>query len=175
MAGDRREMLFKEWLNEHKGLVFRVVRAYCGGRGDDQEDLFQEILLQLWISIPRFNGEAKESTWIYRVALNTALVWKRKEKKRRRDRKKLFEFSNPTDSSDTADQAISQQQVIDQVYGAISRLPKVDRSLMLLYLDGVSYRQMAEIIGISESNVGVKLNRCKKQLAQLLKGLIDDV
>src|SRR4030043_1643319 len=83
MADDKQETTFKQWLGEHQMLIFKVVRAYAATH-DDQDDLFQEVLLQLWFSIPNFQGKAKVSTWIYRVALNTALVWKRGEKKRRK-------------------------------------------------------------------------------------------
>ena len=76
MTGDERQNLFRQWLQEHKGLMFRVVRAYAAGR-QQQEELFQDILVQLWSSIPSFRGESSSSTWVYRVALNTALAGRR--------------------------------------------------------------------------------------------------
>jgi RNA polymerase sigma-70 factor, ECF subfamily len=81
-ADDSQEAVFKRWLKEHTGLVFKIARAFAPGDAD-RDDLVQEILLQLWRSLPRFEGKAKESTWIYRVALNTALAWHRGEKKPR--------------------------------------------------------------------------------------------
>ena len=162
------ETTFKQWLKEHQGLIYRVVRAY-GNTADDQDDLFQEICLQMWLSIPRFEGKSKVSTWVYRVAFNTALVWNRDEKTRKKHREKFITFQqNARDSQPS-------QEVIDRLYEAIRKLPKVDTSLILMHLDGLSYDEMSQVLGISENNVGVKLNRAKKQLAQLMGGLIDDV
>ena len=163
------ETTFKQWLNEHLGLILRVMRAY-GSAAEDQEDLFQEILLQIWLSVPRFAGHAKVSTWIYKVALNTALVWNRGEKRRRRHSRVFSDFVRPQNAlSGPTD------EIVDRLYGAIHKLPKVDASVVLMHLDGLAYSEMSEILGISESNVGVKLNRAKKQLALILDGLIDDI
>lgn len=168
MADDKCETIFKQWLGEHQGLIFKVIRAYAAA-ADDQDDLFQEILLQLWFSIPNFQGKAKVSTWIYRVALNTALIWNRGEKRRRKHSVPMMEFS--LQQGDNSEQS---EEIIGRLYEAIRKLSKVDASVVLMYLDGLAYSEMAEVLGISESNVGVKLNRAKKQLALLLEGLIDD-
>ena len=173
MVTDKWETTFKEWLGEHQGLIFKVVRAYAA-TPEDQDDLFQEILLQLWSSIPRFRGEARVSTWIYRVALNTALVWKRGEKKRRQRRTPLIDISQVPETREGHRISAEDRQIVDRLYKAIRGLPKVDTSLVLMYLDGLSYSQMADILGISESNVGVKLNRARKRLAELLNGYIDE-
>ncbi len=169
MASDKCETVFKQWLGGHQGLIFKVARAYAG-TPEDQDDLFQDILLQLWLSIPNFQGRAKISTWIYRVTLNTALVWKRSEKKRRKHSVLMTEF-RPQQSNCSG----QPEEIIGRLYEAIRELTKVDAAVVLMHLDGLAYSEMAEILGISESNVGVKLNRAKKQLAQLLKGLINDV
>jgi RNA polymerase sigma-70 factor (ECF subfamily) len=168
MADDKCETIFKRWLGEHQGLIFKVVRAYADML-EDQDDLFQEILLQLWFSIPNFQGKAKVSTWIYRVALNTALVWNRNEKRRRKYSATMTVF-NPQQNNNSG----QSEEIIGRLYEVIRKLPKIDASMVLMYLDGLAYSEMAEILGISESNVGVKLNRAKKQLALLLEGLIDD-
>ncbi|MDD5064149.1 MAG: RNA polymerase sigma factor [Phycisphaerae bacterium] len=168
MTDDKCETTFKQWLGEHQGLIFKVIRAYADTL-EDQDDLFQEVLLQLWFSIPNFQGKAKVSTWIYRVALNTALVWNRGEKKRRKHSVPMTEFS-----SQQGDSPEQSEEIIGRLYGAIRKLSKVDASVVLMHLDGLAYGEMAEILGISENNVGVKLNRAKKQLVQLLKGLVDD-
>jgi RNA polymerase sigma-70 factor (ECF subfamily) len=168
MTDDKSETTFKQWLGEHQGLIFKVVRAYAGTL-EDQDDLFQEVLLQLWFSIPNFQGKAKVSTWIYRVALNTALVWDRSEKRRRK-----FSTLMTVLSPQQSNCSVQSEEVIGRLYGAIRKLSKVDASVVLMHLDGLAYSEMAEILGISESNVGVKLNRAKKQLVQLLKGLVDD-
>jgi len=162
------EITFRQWLGEYNRLIYKVVRAY-GSTADDKEDLFQEICLQLWLSIPRFEGRAKVSTWIYRVAFNTALVWNRSEKTRRKhsSQANIFREQQSIESKQS-------EEVVERLYGAIKKLPGIDASIILMQLDGLPYSEMAEILGISENNVGVKLNRAKKQLTFLLEDLIDE-
>lgn len=172
MLPDNRDEIFSRWLNDYKNLIFKVVRAYADA-GQDQDDLFQEILLQLWSSIPSYQAQAAPTTWIYRVALNTALTWKRGRKRRRKRIQTLaIDFNEKADLNNS--NPTTDQKIIDQLYDAIRKLPKIDSSIILMHLDNLSYQEMAQILGISPNNVGVKLNRAKKQLAQLLKGLIDD-
>jgi len=162
------EALFKSWLSEHGGSVLKVARAYTLTT-EDCQDLAQEILLQVWRSLPQFQGRASASTWFYRVALNTALGWHRKEHRRQARQQPILEASDlPVAGLDSAQQVV-QREVVERLYTAIRQLPKTDAALVLLYLDDLSYRQMAEVLGISESNVGVKLNRAKKTLGELMK------
>ncbi len=172
MAGEPHE-LFRQWLTNHKGLLFKVVRAYADAP-EDQEDLFQEILFQLWRSMPAFEGRAKETTWIYRVALNTALAWRRVETRHRKRQQRLFEFSIDSAAANPAED-LRARRLVESLYTAIRQLPKPDASLVLMHLDGLSYQEMAEVLGISVNHVGVKLNRIKKQLAELLKGPTDEL
>lgn len=175
MTTENQEKIFKEWLAEYKQLIFKVVRTYALNR-QDEDDLFQEILLGLWASIPRFRHEAKETTWIYRVALNTALIWTRdKMRKRKRNKEMMASLERIGETTNENYGARDTDRVIEQLYGAIRKLAKVDGSIILMWLEGLSYEQMAEVIGISKTNVGVKLNRARKRLAELLKGLIDDI
>lgn len=174
MLADKQENIFKQWFGEYKRLIFKVVNAYAP-LPQDKDDLFQEILLQVWSSIPNFREDAKETTWIYRVALNTALVWKRTEKrKRKRFRTEFLDIHEIPQTKDDRNELSHNQHVLDQVYDAIRQLPESESSIVLLYLDGLSYNEMADVLGISKSNVGVRLNRAKKKLTQLMKGLIDD-
>lgn len=174
MPTDKQEKIFKQWLDEYELLILKVVRTYAD-LPQDRDDLFQEISLQIWSSIPGFQGNAKETTWIYRVALNTALVWRRTEKrKRRKFRAEFLNIREIFQAKDECDKAFQNQNVLDQVYDSIRQLSKSESSIVLLYLDGLSYDEIADVLGISKSNVGVRLNRAKKKLAQLLKGLIDD-
>ncbi|HUI08350.1 MAG TPA: sigma-70 family RNA polymerase sigma factor [Verrucomicrobiae bacterium] len=167
-ASEGRQALFSAWLSEHVGLVFKVARAFAPADAD-RRDLIQDILLQLWCSLPRFEGRAKVSTWIYRVAFNTALAWRRKETKHRAPQIPLIEVEElPGAEEDTA-RRLDQEQIVAHLYSAIHQLPKVDAALVLLYLDDLSYREMAEVLGISENHVGVKLNRARKALAELMK------
>jgi RNA polymerase sigma-70 factor (ECF subfamily) len=175
MLADKREELFRRWLAEHKILVFKIAKAYAASP-QDQDDLFQEILLQLWSSIPAFEGRSRETTWIYRVALNTALVWKRTESgKRKRYHRQLADFGDVPDVQHVPDRPAAHRRIVDRLYAAVRELPKIEGSIVLMYLDGLEYRQMAEILGLSTSNVGVKLHRAKKQLANMLKELVDDI
>jgi RNA polymerase sigma-70 factor, ECF subfamily len=161
--------LFMTWLGEHGASVMKVARSYTRTSKECQ-DLAQEILLQAWRSLPTFEGKANPATWFYRVALHTALNWHRKDKPRRRRQQPLLEVHALTPAmSDTAEQA-QHREIVDQLYKAIHQLPKTDAALVLLYLDQLSYREMAEVLGISESNVGVKLNRAKKALNDLMNG-----
>ena len=164
MTAEQQEQLFRRWLAEHIGLLWKVVRAFAESLAD-QEDLLQEISMQLWRSLPAFRGDARESTWIYRVAFNTALVWQRSEKRRRLKHEAFL-----TLHTDPVQESAGDDELINALYAAIRQLPRLDASLALMLLEGLSYREMGEVLGISENYVGVKLNRVRKQLADLLKG-----
>jgi RNA polymerase sigma-70 factor (ECF subfamily) len=157
------------WLDEHGSSVIKVARAYTLA-SDECQDLAQEILLQAWQSLPNFEGKASPATWFYRVALHTAMNWHRKDKPRRSRQEPLLDVQTlATDGANSAEQA-QQRETVEQLYAAIHQLPRTDAALVLLYLDELSYREMAEVLGISESNVGVKLNRAKKTLSALING-----
>jgi RNA polymerase sigma-70 factor (ECF subfamily) len=162
------ETLFKSWLVEHGRTVVKVARAYTL-TNEDFQDLAQEILLQVWRSLPQFQGRACTSTWCYRVALNTALGWHRTERRRRIRQKPALAVEDIRVSGAGAAEQIADRETIDRLYASIRQLPKTDAAIVFLYLDDLSYRQMAEVLGISENNVGVKLNRAKKALAALMK------
>ena len=152
----------------------KVVRG-CAAAPQDQDDLFQDVCLQIWQSIPAFRGEAKETTWIYRVAFNTALVWRRGERRRRVGHDTFLKLEVLPQAQPSHAAALPEQEIIQQLYAAIRQLPKVDASLALMHLDGLSYTEMAEVLGISENYIGVKLNRVRKQLAEQLKGAVNEL
>jgi RNA polymerase sigma-70 factor, ECF subfamily len=168
LSDENLESLFKSWLVEHDGAVLKVARAYTRTT-EDCQDLVQEILLQVWCSLPQFQGRASATTWFYRVALNTALGWHHKEHRRRGRQRPLLEGEDLSVSGLDSAQQIVQREAVERLYAAIRQLPKADAALVLLYLDDLSYRQMAEVLGISEGNVGVKLNRVRKALGELMK------
>ena len=173
MRAGEQEAHFQRWLRDHVGLMLRVVRA-CAETQHDQDDLLQDVLVNLWSSIPNFRGDSKETTWIYRVAFNTALVWQRGERRRQKHHAMfLNEVAATTQSSPDSER--SGNELIERLYAANRQLPKVDTSLALMHLDGLSYQEMSEVLGISENYVGVKLTRIRQQLADQLQGVSDEL
>jgi RNA polymerase sigma-70 factor, ECF subfamily len=169
LQDEDQKSVFMTWLGEHGSSVVKVARAYTL-TSDECQDLAQEILLQAWRSLPNFEGKASPATWFYRVALHTAMNWKRKDRPRRSKQQPLIEVQVlASESANSAEQA-QHRETVEQLYNAIHQLPKADAALVLLYLDQLSYREIAEVLGISENNVGVKLNRAKKALSELMKG-----
>jgi RNA polymerase sigma factor (sigma-70 family) len=134
---------------------------YCDNR-EDKEDLFQDIVLQLWRAYPSFRGEAKISTWLYQIALNNAIARLRKEK-----RSQLFEELN--DAAFNIPWENNTDERLSDMYAAIKQLTEIERAVTMLYMDDCSYREIGEILGLSESNVGVKLNKVKIKLRAILK------
>jgi RNA polymerase sigma-70 factor (ECF subfamily) len=155
---DQKETL-ERWLSEYSGICYKLVRVYAFGH-HDQEDLFQEIVIQLWKSIPNFNARSKESTYVYQVALFAAMAWSQRETRR----------SEKLEKVDLDEQAILLSADLDPrvewLYEEISRLKLVDRSLILLLLEGYSYREIADVLGLSEGNVGSRLTRLKQKIAE---------
>ena len=160
MIDSERDRIFGEWLAGHKGILFKVVHAYAFEHADRQ-DLFQEIAIQVWRSVDAFRNESSVPTWIYRVALNTAIAWTRKEDRHQRGKQPI----DVVEGLLTAPPAAERDPRVEWLYQQIAQLKDVDRSVALLMLDGFSYKQIAAIVGITESNVGVKINRIKSVLA----------
>ena len=173
MTSQEHETVFRRWLDQHIGLMMKVVRG-CAAAPQDQEDLFQDVLLQVWSSVPAFRGEAKETTWIYRVAFNTALAWRRGERRRREGYERFLKIGSAPQVQPSHADSLPNEELVEALYSAIRQLPKVDASLALMHLDGLSYQDMGEVLGISENYIGVKLNRIRKQLAEQLKGQNDE-
>lgn len=150
--------LLEEWSNRYNGLLQKVARAFSTS---DRADLLQEMLLQLWRSIPQFKGHCKESTWVYRVAFYTALQWNRKNRCHR---------TEPLDEGQLAATASPEDPRLEQIYRAIRQLKTIDRTLVLLALEQHSYQEISEITGLTVSNVGVRLKRAKDSLLERVKG-----
>lgn len=174
MSDEDHKAIFTKWLEEHSSSVVKVARAYTL-TSDECQDLAQEILFQAWKSMPKFNGKASPATWFYRVALHTAMNWSRNDKPRRLHQKPLLEVSSEAVESVDSVELMEQKELVEQLYKAIHQLPESDVALVLLYLDDMSYREMASVLGISEINVGVKLSRAKKALAKLLDAAPEEV
>lgn len=151
---------FLDMMNQYRGILLKVCRLYENDP-ESRQDLFQEITLQLWRSYPKLQGNASLSTWVYRVALNTAITIFRKSSKKpqtvRLDSGLAIEVFHDESGEN-----------VQQLNRAIEQLNKIEKGLILLYLDEKSYQEMAEITGFTASNIGVKINRIKKKLSNIL-------
>ena len=157
------EARFLEVLGENQQIINKVIRIYAVD-SEDRRDLFQEIVYQLWRNYGTFKGSARVSTWLYRVALNTAITSLRKRKKVP-DQEELDEqYVHLSVSFDTTERS----EQVRQLYSAIRSLGEVDRAIIMLYLEDLSYLEIAEVLGLTEDNVGVKLNRIKSRLRVLI-------
>jgi RNA polymerase sigma-70 factor (ECF subfamily) len=148
-----REEIFASLLAASQRRLQAIARAYA--RGEAQRDLLQEILLQLWRSLDRFEGRSSLDTWAYRVALNTAIVWRRRARAEPRQ-------NRPAAAADEAAATAGPREELVILDEFVSGLGPADRALFVLYLEDVTYRQIAEVTGLSESHVGVKLHRLKR-------------
>ena len=158
---------FIQLVRENEARLRKICRVYADG-AEAQRDLYQDILVELWRSFPSFEGDAKAGTWLYRVALNTALSHSRSQAVRD---EATLDADHPvwTDGVATPDERLDRQDQLDRLYAVLDRLDEVDKALVMMYLDEKSYREMADVLGISENHVGVKLHRIKNKLADWLE------
>jgi len=168
------EPLFRAWLEEYRGILAKVGRSYADSPAEAQ-DLRQEMMLQLWISLASFKGQARPSTWIYRVCLNTAMTWLRGDSRRKRRIEPLGDLGDVAATTASPAEAAASRDMLEALYAAIRALPQFDRALVLLMLDGVAYREMAEVTGMTENHVGVALTRARRRLAVIMKGATDEL
>lgn len=161
--GSSQEQFLRE-IQQHAGILHKICRLYAGTPAD-REDLFQEIIIQLWKSYSSFRGEAKFTTWMYRIALNTAITGLRKKN---RTIGLDFPGNIPAEPIDTPEQA-HREDMLKQLYDAIATLSELERAIVMLYLDDRSYEEMEEVLGINQNNLRVKMNRIKNKLRQLTK------
>jgi RNA polymerase sigma-70 factor (ECF subfamily) len=150
---------FQNIIEQHKGILHKVARAYCPNE-DDRQDLIQEMMIQIWLSIHRYNNQFKISTWFYRISLNVAISFYRKNTTRANKYTELTEQLIETPVEDKSENE-RQLYLLDQF---ISELKEIDKALMILYLEDKSHTEIAEILGISVSNVGTKIGRIKNKL-----------
>jgi RNA polymerase sigma factor (sigma-70 family) len=158
--GYSRDSTFLQQINGHIGIARKVSRVYSDD-GWEREDLFQEMMYQLWKSYPAFRGSSAFSTWMYRVCLNTAMTF-RKDATRRQAR------SVALADHDIAEK-IKNIEAVEELYAAISSLNKLNKAIILLFLDDLSYEEIASVTGLTKSNVSVRLVRIKKELENILR------
>ena len=161
--GNKKER-FLSLMEEHQDIIHHICRAYANA--DDYQDLFQEILMQLWRAFDSFRQQSKFSTWMYRVALNTAISAIRKNNKQVNNVSLIHASGIEWEQNKDLDAELK------ILHGAISQLGKIDKAVILLYLEERHYDEIAEILGISKSNVGVRINRAKAKLEKMLKPLL---
>ena len=152
---------FEQWTTEHRAILHHAVNAFA--EIGDRADLMQEVLLAVWKSIPAFRGGAQPTTFLYRVSHNTAMTWRRT----RGNYQRLMNQAAIEPVASTSDR--TRQEQVEQLYARIREFPPLDRSLLLLSLDEVCYREMAEIHGIAENLVGVRLTRARAKLIEQMK------
>jgi RNA polymerase sigma factor (sigma-70 family) len=152
---------FQTLVDRHRNILYKICHSYCRDR-DSREDLAQEILVQLWRTFGRFDGRCRFSTWMYRISLNVAISFYRRESVRRRcvisDEARLIEASSG--------EADSRPEDVQLLYRFIDGLDPLNKALILLYLDEQSYREIADVLGIAETNVATKINRLKNKMRQ---------
>lgn len=156
---------FQTLVDRHKKILYKICNSYCRNPVD-REDLAQEIVSQLWQSFRSFDGRVQFSTWMYRVALNVAISWYRRERTR-------TSHILPADERllDVADGAEADMDDIRLLYKFIETLDELNKALILLYLDGHTNREIGEVLGISETNVGTKISRLKTTMRQEFTGI----
>ena len=153
------EKEFIHLLNQHQKIIYKVCNLYMDLHSD-REDLFQEITLQAWKAYGNFRGDAKFSTWLYRVALNTAITFFRK------DKKKPDIYSTDTMPEKMEENFDPVEEQVKAMYAAIGELSRIDKALVMLYLEDYSYQEIGEMMGITANNVAVKMNRIKIKLKE---------
>lgn len=155
---ETKEKHFLEMIQQHEQTIYTICYMFSQDK-DEVDDLYQDILLQLWQGYDTFEGRSDIRTWIYRVSLNYCINFQRKQK-REREQKELLPRWNP-------DESLERKLQVKQLYQRINALGLVDRSVVLLWLEGLSYEEIAAIIGISVKNVSFKLVRIREQLKSM--------
>jgi RNA polymerase sigma factor (sigma-70 family) len=155
---------FQALVEEHKKILYKVCNSYCKNPGD-RDDLAQEIIVQLWRSFGAFDERVRFSTWMYRIALNVAISFYRRESVRSRHVVSLEE-SGGERLLEAVDETASRPEEVQVLYQWIGRLDPLNKALALLYLDGNNYQEIADVLGISETNAATKISRLKQTLRQ---------
>ncbi|NQX41978.1 RNA polymerase sigma-70 factor, ECF subfamily [Pedobacter steynii] len=159
-----KEKVFLGEIETHKGIIHKISRMYMDDE-DDQKDLFQEIICQLWKSYDSFNHQSKFSSWMYRVALNTAIVFFKKDKRKQDVYANILaeEIEIPSNEAETKEIQLA------HFYKALQKLDKIEKALMFYFLENYSHKEIGNNLGITEGNARVKLNRAKNKLKELIK------
>ncbi|PWV54297.1 RNA polymerase sigma factor [Chitinophaga sp. S165] len=158
MTPSKEDNVFLSVIEQHKGIIYKIANSYCRNT-EDRKDLIQEIIYQLWRSFGRYNDQYKYSTWLYRIALNVAISFYRKDSKRSGRASELT-----TDIIIVAEEKEDLSPQLHLLQRFITELPELDRAIMILYLEEKSYKEIADILGLTETNIATKINRIKNKL-----------
>jgi RNA polymerase sigma factor (sigma-70 family) len=163
MPGNKEQLsaIYITRIDQYQNLIYKICSIYAG-KPEDRKDLFQEIVMQGWISFPRFKENSKFTTWLYRVAINTALNYKRREQKLR-----IIDGAIIPELEDNLSPIEKEQYNL--MYEVIDKLPGLEKAIILLHLDNLSYNEIAEIMGMTVSNVGSKLSRIREKLKKQIQ------
>jgi RNA polymerase sigma factor (sigma-70 family) len=161
---DNRETRFLQLMEENKGILFKISKIYQDDP-EDRDDLLQEMILQLWLAFDSFRAESKFSSWMYRVALNTAIVFFKKQKRRLDSQQLAASF----DMAEEPSAAGEKEEQLALFYKAVQQLGKVEKAVIYLYMENEPYEEIAASLGITEGNLRVRLNRIKYKLKETIK------
>ncbi len=146
-------------IRRHEGIIYKICRFYCRDT-DDIQDLYQEIVMNLWKSYPGFRNDSKISTWLYRISLNCAITYNR-------NKKKIIPVVEISPNLSESLSQIENNALIERLYDIVNHLNKIERSIIFLYLEGKSHREISDLIGCSVTNVGTKIQRIKIKMADI--------
>ena len=164
MPGIVNQQVFLDLIKQHQPMLHKVCNLYCQS-GEDRQDMFQEIIIQLWKAYPNFRGDSKFSTWLYRIALNTAI-----SDLRRKQRRIKMVYTEDVPYEISADSVPTEKEdQLKELYRAVAHLGEIEKAIVMLYLEDKSYDEMEEILGINQNNLRVKMNRIKERLRKLTK------
>lgn len=157
-------------LKEHKRILYKITYSYCRN-SDDRKDLEQEIIIQLWLSLKNYKQEYKLSTWIYKIALNVAISYYRRDVKRKETNvafdETIFQIAEVNNNTE------ENTHKTELLYTFINQLNELNKAIIILYLEGKSYKEISEIMGLTETNVATKINRIKGKLKERISLLND--
>ena len=161
---DPKEAEFLKQMESNKGILFKICRIYQDN-AEDRNDLLQEMTLQLWLAYDSFKGESKFSSWMYRVALNTAIAFFKKQKRRPDDQTLPYDF----DRAEELSMVNEEEEKLAMFYKAVHQLNKVEKALVYLYMEDQSYEEIATHLGITQVNARVRMSRLKDKLKEITK------
>jgi len=166
---DDREQQFRQLINENRDRIYRIC-VYHSSCREDCEDMFQQVLINIWSSLQNFRGDSKVSTWIYRIALNTSIDFNRAESRRRRNYQQMVQEFRMVSGQDERWEKLRKEKMLEEIYTRIVQFSVIDKLIMSLFMEEVSSREIAEVVGISEGNVRIKIHRIRENLKSMLGG-----